>query len=405
MSRILGAAGRTLRRVRSSEFLGGGEWRRGGAAGTWPAGGPDQWLVGSAGLLVVIGLVMVYSITAATAGRSTAFLENHGIKVVLGIAAFAAAYRMDYHLWVRRAPLFYLLGLAGLLLVFVPGLSHEVSGARRWIRIGSQTIQPVDFARLGLIVYLAFLLSKPRAKLERFGSGLMPCLIALGLIVLPLLLQPNLSSAVAMTVIAGLLLVAGRIPWRHLIVVTAPVLVALPVLGRGYQSSRVENWIAYWLHGDALLEGNYQLNQSIIAIGSGGLVGQGIGGSRQKWSFLPDAHTDFIFAILGEELGFLGALVVLALVGVLLWRAFEAARRAPDRSGSLLASGIGISVAVYATINVSVATGLFPTTGLPLPLVSYGGTAVLVTLFSLGILANIASQGARASGDAGERSP
>ena len=171
-----------------------------------------------------------------------------------------------------------------------------------------------------------------------------------------------------------------------------PVALAIVFVMRGYQSGRISNWIEYWRHGANLDGANYQMDQSVLALGSGGFLGRGLGESRQKWFFLPDAHTDFIFAIVGEELGFMGALLVVGLFLVLLWRAYEAARRAPDRFGFLLATGIGVSIAVYAAINLLVATALFPTTGLPLPLVSYGGSAILTTLFSLGILANIASQ-------------
>jgi len=358
-------------------------------------GGPGRWdkTLGLATLtLTGVGLLMIYSATAATAARPTAYLEGQGIKVLVGFMAFMFGYRIDYHLWWRWAPVLFLAGFVALLLVFVPHVGHVAGGARRWIQVGSQTFQPTDFARLGFVVYLAFLLSKPRETLERFTTGLVPCLLVLGLIVFPVLKQPNLSTALALTMIAALMLVAGGIPWRHLLAVSAPVALALPWLGRGYQSGRIDNWLGYLFRGENLLGGNYQLNQSIIAIGSGGLFGQGPGASRQKWLFLPDVRTDFIFSILGEEWGFVGAVFVIALLVLILWRAYVAARRAPDRFGSLLAAGIGCSVAVYATVNIFVATGLFPTTGLPLPLVSYGGSAVLTTLFSLGILMNIATQ-------------
>jgi len=356
--------------------------------------GIDKWLLAATLVLTGTGLLVIYSITAATAtGRPTAHLESQGIKVAMGIVAFAIAYRIDYHRWGRWAPVLYLLGLAALVLVFVPGLGHEANGARRWIRIGHQAFQPADFARLAFIVYLAFLLAKPESRLRKFRTGILPCLAALAVLVLPVLKQPNLSTALALVIIAGILLVAGGIPWKHFLWVAAPVAAAAPFVVHPYQIVRLRNFLLFWKEGDGYLSGNYQLYQSIIAIGSGGFLGQGLGESRQKWSFLPDAHTDFIFAILGEELGFLGAVAVLVLLGVIMWRAYEAARRAPDRFGSLLAAGIGVSVAVYTGVNIAVATGMFPTTGLPLPLFSYGGTAVLVTLFSLGILANIAAQG------------
>lgn len=358
--------------------------------------GPERWdkwlLFGVLGLLLV-GLAMVYSATSVTSSRPTAHVERHAVRVILGLAAFAVGLRIDYHRWGRWAPRLYLLGIASLALVHVPGLGHTAGHARRWLSIGGFTLQPSDFARLGLIIYLAFLLSKPKARLETFHTGTLPCLVALVLVAVPVVLQPNLSTTLALFGVTGMMLIAGRIPWKHLGLLVIPPLLAAPLVLRGYQSARVANWLAYWSGKSGLQTGNYQMDQSILAIGSGGFWGRGLGESRQKWFFLPDAHTDFIFAIVGEELGFLGAILVVTLIALVLWRAFEAARRAPDRFGYLLAVGIGGTFAVYAGVNLMVATGMFPTTGLPLPLVSYGGTSVLVTLFSLGILNNISAQG------------
>ncbi len=343
-------------------------------------------------VLTGFGLIMVYSATTVTASRPSAYVENQAFKVLLGIVAFAIGLRIDYHRWGRWAPWFYLGGLVLLFLVYVPGLGHSAGHARRWINIGGFTVQPADFARLGLVVYLAYLLSKPRARLQRFTTGVLPCVVALVLMALPVAKQPNLSTTLALAAITGMMLIAGRIPFRHLAVLMSPAAI-VPFFLHGYQWNRLQYWLSYWRGHELLREGNYQMHQSILAIGSGGLLGRGLGESRQKWFFLPDAHTDFIFAIVGEELGLLGAVLLIGLIVVLLWRAYDAARRAPDRFGSLLAVGIGATVAVYAGVNLLVATGMFPTTGLPLPLVSYGGSAVLVMLFSLGILGNVSSQG------------
>ena len=358
------------------------------SSGSW-----DKWMVGATCGLLVLGLTMVYSATSPISTRPSAYLENHLIKIVMGLVAFAIGSRIDYHRWGRWAPGLYVLGLASLLLVYAPGVGHSAGNARRWISLGGFTLQPADFARLGLVVYLALLLSKPRARLERFTTGTLPCVIALALVAFLVYHQPNLSTTLALAQICGLMLIAGKIPWRHLGLLATPMVVALPFAMKSYQSSRIANWLGYWQGGAHLQGGNYQMDQSILAIGSGGLFGRGLGEGRQKWFFLPDAHTDFVFAIIGEELGFLGALLLVGLLMILLWRAYEAARRAPDRFGYLLATGIGASIAIYAGVNLMVASGLFPTTGLPLPLVSYGGSAILATLFSIGILNNIAAQG------------
>lgn len=355
-------------------------------------GSQDRWLLVATGGLVVVGLAMVVSATAPSSTRPLGLLESQLLRIGIGLGAFAVGSRIDYHRWGRWAPALFVAGILSLLLVYLPGLGHTAGHARRWIAIGGITLQPADFARLGLVVYLAFLLSKPRARLERFATGILPCLVALGMVDILVLRQPNLSTTLALIAITGVMLVAGGIPWRHMLLAVAPVGI-LPFVLKKYQLARLLNWIEYWREGHGVQSGNYQLDQSILAIGSGGVLGRGLGESRQKWFFLPDAHTDFIFAMVGEELGLWGATLVVALFGVLLWRAYEAARRAPDRFGMMLAIGIGASVAVYAGTNLLVATGMFPTTGLPLPLVSYGGSALLTSLFSLGVLSNIASQG------------
>jgi len=360
------------------ELLGGG-WDRG-------------LIIGTLGL-VAFGLTMVWSATSVTASRPTTYVENHAFKVLLGICAFAIGHRIDYHRWGRWAPWAYLTGLVLLLLVWVPGVGHTAGHARRWLNFFGVTFQPADFARLALVVYLAFLLSKPKVRLERFSTGILPCVVALAVVCALVGLQPNLSTALALMAVAGLMMLAGRIPLRHFGVLAVSGLAALPLVVREYQIRRCVDWFSYVISGQGIQGGNYQMHQSILGIGSGELWGRGLGESRQKWFFLPDAHTDFIFSIVGEELGLLGAVVLIGLLSVLLWRAYDSARRAPDRFGSLLAVGIGASVAVYAGVNLLVATGLFPTTGLPLPLVSYGGSNVLVTLFSLGVLGNISSQG------------
>ena len=361
--------------------------------GEFTRGPRDKWLLGAMFGLLLFGVATIYSVTAATSTRPTVYLESHLIRILVGITAFLAGSRIDYHRWGRWAPASYFMGLCLLAMVYIPGFGHSAGNARRWLSFGGVTLQPADLARVGLVIYLAFLLSKPRSRLTRFSSGVFPCLVAVGLMSLLVVRQPNLSTVLALLAITGLMLVAAGIPWRHLLLPLAPVALVLPLVIRGYQSTRVANWLSYWQEGALLRSGNYQMDQSILAIGSGGVMGRGLGESRQKWFFLPDAHTDFIFAIVGEELGLLGATLLIGLIVILLWRAYEAARRAPDRFGYLLATGIGVSIAVYAATNLLVATGMIPTTGLPLPLVSYGGSAVVATLFSLGILVNIAIQG------------
>ncbi len=353
----------------------------------------DMWLFMATFVLVCAGLAIVYSATTLKADRPSAYLERQAIKVLAGVFAFLVGLRIDYHHWGRWAPGYFIMGWLLTAAVFVPGVGHSAGNATRWIYLFGFTLQPSDFARIGLVIYLAYLLCKPRPRLERFSSGTLPCLIAVMALGVLLYKQPDLSTAVAFAAIAGLMMVAGGMPWRHFALAGAALVPLVLWKLRSYQLERITSWLGYWTERADVRGANYQLDQSILAIGSGGVLGRGLGESRQKWFFLPDAHTDFIFAIVGEELGFLGVVLLVGFFGILLWRAYEAARRAPDRYGYLLAVGIGVSLAVYGGVNLMVATGLMPTTGLPLPLISYGGTAVLATLFSLGILGNIASQG------------
>lgn len=359
----------------------------------------DRWLIVLPLVLTAIGIVMVYS-SSAILGITRYQDPNHFLFKQLARAAWGGlalfvCMRLPLR-WVERAAPVVLAGAVGLLLtVLVVG--HVSNGATRWLRAGMVSLQPTEVARLAMVVFLAWWLKRhPPAELG-FVRGLLPSLGILAGLAGLIVLQPNLSSA-AMMFGAGFTVVyfAGA-RLRHLAVPVAAGLAAavLVVLTHPYMLARVHTYADFLIKGQLDARGaGWQLDQSLIAIGSGGWFGRGIGGGLQKYLFLPEAHTDFIFSILAEEVGFLGATALIVTYGLLVWRGMRAASRATDPFSYLLAAGITLQIGLYAFVNLAVATGLVPTTGLPLPFVSYGGSALLVNLAAAGLLHRVSRSNA-----------
>jgi cell division protein FtsW len=359
-----------------------------------PAGGPDRLLCGAALTLTAFGAVMVFSAGAAFAAKTyndwTFFLKREAIYGVLGVVAFTFALRTDYSVYRRLT--YPLLFLALALLVSVLLVGSRAGGAIRWFKLGPLSFQPSELAKFALVLYLAVLLARKAEKVRDFSIGFLPPLLMTGMFLGLLLLQPDLGAAVILGVTAmGLLFVAGtRAQYILLaILVAAPVGWKVFITGTPWRMRRMLAFLNPW---QFRREGGYQLYESLITIGSGGFAGQGLGHGRQKLFFLPEAHTDFILAIVGEELGLLGILFVVVGFGVLVWRGLVAATRARDVFGSYLAFGISCLFALQALVNMAVVMGLLPTKGLPLPFISYGGTALVMSLFMAGVLANISAR-------------
>ena len=353
---------------------------------------PDTWLFGGAVVLLSVGVVMVYSASAiVAAGRfhdPYFFLKKQIFWALLGALCLWLALRLDY----RRleglvVPLLLVAGVL-LVLVLVPPLGQAINGTRRWIRLGPVSFQPAELAKLALVVYLAAFLARRRDALGDFRRGLLPPLAVAGVLAALVLAQPDLGSSLTLVALtfALLFLAGGRV--RHLALVLAPALplLAVAVWAAPYRIRRVTPFLDPW--SDPRGSG-FQIIQSWLAFGNGGLLGQGIGGSQQKLFYLPEAHTDFIFAIVGEELGLVGALAIVGLFVVLAWRGLRIGLRAPDPFGAYLALGITVLIATQAVVNLGVVTGLLPTKGLPLPFISFGGSALLVTMLATGVLLNI----------------
>lgn len=358
-------------------------------------GGSAVTLVATIVALNVVGLVMVMSASSVVAlenyGSSWVFVQRQVLWTVLGLAAFVLASRVDYRN-LRRISIPLLVVVAGLLvLVFIPGLGVHASGSSRWIGVGSFTFQPSELAKLAIVIFVADLLVRRSDDIGEWRLVLRPVLFVFGAFALLVLRQPDMGTTVILALIVGALLFAGGVRLRQLVPLAAVGLSAAVVLAlsASYRRARVLSFLDPF--ADAGNTG-YQAVQSLIALGSGGLFGVGLGAGRQKWLFLPNAHTDFIFAVIGEELGLIGAFLVVALFAVLGVLGLRTAVKAPDRFGELIAIGITVWIVGQAVINIGATVGLLPITGVPLPFVSFGGSALVFTMAAAGVLVNVARQ-------------
>ena len=374
---------------------------------------PDRHLRSLTLLLVAFGLVVVYSSSNVLAmhqhGNSAYYFISQSLKAVLGLVAMVVVAALDYRLWERFTKPFLWLTVALLALLAVPvaeALTPEINGARRWIVLPVFTVQPIELAKLALIVWMAAVIARRGDRLDRGFDALVPLLVVPAVMGFLVLLQPDFKGALLLGLLAVTMLFLGGIAWRHLlrlVVVAVPIMIGVLVL----EPYRLRRLAAYF-DPDTDVQGiSYQINQSLISLGSGGWFGVGLTSSKQKYAFLPMAHTDFIVSIIGEELGVVGTIALLAAFLYLAALGYRIARRAPDTFGFLLASGITTLIAGSALLNMGVATAALPTTGLPLPFISYGGTALIVDLVAIGMLLSISRDRVeptrRRSADAGLR--
>jgi len=350
-------------------------------------------LLGSTALLVVGGTIMVLSASSVTAfakyGDSFVYFQRQATYTIIGAAALFLTSRMRYDAWRRLALPF--LGLTVVLLAVVLHPAHgiEAYGSSRWFSVGPFTVQPSEIAKLAAVVFAATILDRKWGKLDDLGHLALPLLPVAMLLCGMIMLQPDLGTTL---IIAGTLLmmlfVAGvRLRYLTLATVVGGLVGAGLIMSADYRRVRFLSFLHPW---QDVKNTGYQLAQSLIALGSGGWTGVGLGASRQKWAYVPNAHTDFIFSILGEELGLIGEILVLAAFGVLLFAGVRIAASAKDVFGRLLAAGIVCWFGLQALINLGAVTGLLPITGVPLPFLSYGGSSLVVSLAGVGILVNIA---------------
>ncbi|GIW72911.1 MAG: cell division protein FtsW [Planctomycetota bacterium] len=362
-----------------------------------PGAEPGTELLAVALALLALGLIMVFSTSAIEADRrfgdATLFLRRQVVWAAVALLGLMIARTTDYRWLVRlRTPA--LLVLLGLLVAVL--FEPERKGARRWIHLGSLQFQPSELAKLVVPVWIAGACAQLRARAAAIALGdTLRVVGAIGAVVVLIAVEPDFGTALFIAAISGVLLLAGGIPFSHLVLIAVPAALA----GLGYALARLEHvrarLAAFLDPASMALEGGYQAHQSLIALGSGGPWGLGLGRSLQKLYFLPDDHTDFILAIVGEELGLVGTLGVLALFAALVWLGSRIARQAPDAEGALVALGLTAALGLQAAMNIAVVTASMPTKGISLPFVSYGGSALLVAMVAVGILMNIAGAGAR----------
>ncbi len=357
----------------------------------------DRWIIGLALILTAFGVVMVYS-----AGSFASFIKHQGgnyylqqqvVRVLLGGALmWFCARKLDLSRLEKFAPI--ALAACCVLLLAVVAVGHTSKGATRWFRVGSASLQPTELARIAAVMFLAMWLKRRPIEKHGFVRGLLPPMAILGVVALLIFKQPALSSAALLFATGFTMFYLSGAPMRYLLmpVGAGALAVAAGIATHPYQLKRIQTFLDFVLHGKIDAQGaGYQIDQSLIAIGSGGLFGRGLGAGFQKLLSLPDAHTDFIFAIVGEELGLLGATALLVVFALFLWRGLRVTARCSDPFACLLAGGITVQFGFYVVANLMVATSLAPTTGLPLPFVSYGGSALLVNLAAAGILYRISA--------------
>jgi cell division protein FtsW len=357
----------------------------------------DRLLLFAILTLLVVSVVMVYSASSVVAlttyDDAAFFMKRQILWAAAGLVFMTAGMRIDHRRLSDQRVVTALLvvSLALLAATLVPGVGRMINGSRRWLRLGALSFQPSELAKFALVVYLSYYITKKDGRIRDFMNGLVPAYVVTAVFLGVAVLQPDFGSAVTLACLAVIMLFAGGADLRHIggTALAALPLVYVAVLHKAYRWRRVTAFLNPWDDKDGA---GYQIIQSFLAFGSGGVFGRGLGEGRQKLLFLPERHSDFIYAVIGEELGLIGALAVVALFLVILWRGIKAALGAEEDFSRHLALGITLLVCLQAVINMAVVTGLLPTKGIALPLVSYGGSSLVVTMAALGVLLNISKE-------------
>ncbi len=354
----------------------------------------DPWLIALVGFLTLVGMVMVYSASAVVAGETYGdemhFFTRQGLGLTLGLVLCSAAALTPLRVLRRYRFGFYVAVLVGLLLCFVPGIAHRANGASRWIGFGPLHVQPSEFAKIAVLLVVADVLDRYRGSVGDVRVIARVCLLPLPALAL-VLLEPDFGTMAIIAGLVGLMMFVAGIRLAHMAVASAAgVIIGVPVmLFEEYRLKRLTSFIDPWATSDT---DGYHVIQSWVAMHSGGLFGQGLGNSMAKLHFLPEPWTDFIAAVIAEELGLVGILVLLAVYLGIVWRGLSIARRASDSFGMLMASSLTAMIGLQAFFNLAVVMGIVPPKGLVLPFVSYGASAIMAHLLSIGILLSIASE-------------
>lgn len=345
-------------------------------------------------VLTCFGVVMVYSASSIMAEKkfhdSFFFLKRQSVFALIGFIAMYLAMRTDYHFWRKAAVPVLFACIVALLLVFIPGIGGKVKGASRWIRLPGFNFQPAELAKLALIMFMAYSLDRKKEQIRWF-KGLVPYMLILMLMIGLLMIQPDMGSSMTLAGVAMVMLFVGGMRISHIvsIVLFSAPFVWYAIVHKEYRWRRITAFLNPWADPG---NSGFQIIQSWLAFGSGGVSGQGLGEGKQKLFYLPEAHTDFILSVIGEELGFIGTVTVAAMFFLLVHRSFRVAVYAEDNFGRFLALGIAVLLGAQAFVNIAVVMGLLPTKGLALPFISYGGSSLILSLLAAGILLNISSR-------------
>lgn len=349
----------------------------------------DNLLIVAVMCLAGFGLIMIYSASAMTAlqkyGDSFYFLKRQSVWIIISVTAMLLISRIDIDLWKRLHIPLIIVSVMFLLLVLIPGVGAEINNSRRWFRLGPLSFQPSEMAKVSVIIYLSTYLIKKGEKIKDLFNGFIPPLVVVGIMSLLIVVEPDLGTVLVIGAGSCIMLFIGGARILHisgLFLSFLPVVILL-IINVGYRIRRVTAFLNPW---DDPGGAGYQIVQSFLAFGNGGVLGRGVGGGRQKLFFLPEAHTDFIFSVVGEELGFAGCTIVILLFMFFLWRCLIIIRSHWGSFEGYLASGITIFMGIQIIINLYVVTGLFPTKGLALPFLSFGGTSLLTNMVMVGIL-------------------
>lgn len=352
----------------------------------------DFWIFITILILLSLGIVMVFSASAPAAYTWYKdiyyFLKNQLLFALIGLGAMFVAMNFDYRKLQKFAIPFLILSIVLLILVLIPGIGVSVNGSRRWLSLGFTTFQPSELAKLALILFLASSLSKRKDQLKYFFKGLLPYLLVIGIVAGLIVVETHLSATIIILMVTSIILLVAGARLKHFMLMAVPVTAALALViyKNEYMQERILSFVNPFAYSN---DEGYQAVQSLYAIGSGGLFGRGLGKSLQKFLYIPEPYNDFIFSILAEELGFIGALTVMLLFLVFIWRGIKVAMCAPDVFGCLTSLGITSLIAVQALLNIAVVTSSVPNTGVSLPFFSSGGTSLLLFLTEVGILLNI----------------
>jgi len=354
---------------------------------------PDYVLLGSVFLLLVLGLIMVASASVIKGfqefGDRYYYAKHQFIYGIFpGLILFLFASKIYYRRWIKLSLPLFILSIIGLAIVLIPSLSFYHGGAARWIAYGFLTFQPSEFVKMIFIIYLAAWLEKKGSKINDAQTTFFPFLIIIGILGILIIAQPNLGMLGIVALSALALYYISGVKLAHVFALIILGISALAIFIK-IEPYRLQRLTTFLNPGVDILNAGYQVNQAVIAIGSGGLFGLGLGQSRQKYNYLPEPFGDSIFAITGEELGFVGIAVLIILFLIFIWRCFAIAKSAPDNFGKLLVSGIAVILAIQFFMNIAAITQFMPLTGVPMPFISYGGSALVSALFGVGVILNV----------------